>query len=169
MSFSASATQLTRRNPADYFYSAAEHRSRGALWPIFAPARRRNSVQRQIQKRALNYLKNWHVFSFARSRAFSESRSHKAQTFALRFGDCQDEFRYRFPDYSGVRAKQNEQRYRSKCCWVSAANLLRSQFDQVNAESRAPLNPATPHQDSVLYFARLQFAGRFQRNAEHTL
>jgi Nucleotidyl transferase AbiEii toxin, Type IV TA system len=40
MSFSASATQLTRRNPADYFYSAAEHRSRGALWPIFAPARR---------------------------------------------------------------------------------------------------------------------------------
>jgi hypothetical protein len=23
----------------DYFYSAAEHRSRGALWPSFAPAR----------------------------------------------------------------------------------------------------------------------------------
>ena len=22
----------------DYFYSAAKHRSRGALWPIFAPA-----------------------------------------------------------------------------------------------------------------------------------
>ena len=28
------------QNPAvDYFYSAAEHRSRGALWPRFAPAR----------------------------------------------------------------------------------------------------------------------------------
>jgi hypothetical protein len=38
MSFSAFAIQLTKRNPADYFYSAAEHRSRGALWPIFAPA-----------------------------------------------------------------------------------------------------------------------------------
>jgi len=39
MSFSAFAIQLTKRNPADYFYSAATHRSRGALWPIFAPAR----------------------------------------------------------------------------------------------------------------------------------
>ena len=29
------------QDPAvDYFYSAATHRSRGALWPIFAPARR---------------------------------------------------------------------------------------------------------------------------------
>jgi hypothetical protein len=36
-----SARQLRSRNqvPAmDYFYSAAKHRSRGALWPIFAPA-----------------------------------------------------------------------------------------------------------------------------------
>ncbi len=35
------ARQLRSRNqvPAvDYFYSAAKHRSRGALWPIFAPA-----------------------------------------------------------------------------------------------------------------------------------
>jgi hypothetical protein len=39
MSFSAFAIQLTKQNPADYFYSAATHRSRGALWPIFAPAR----------------------------------------------------------------------------------------------------------------------------------
>jgi integral membrane sensor domain MASE1 len=39
MSFSAFAIQLTKRNPADYFYSAATPRSRGALWPIFAPAR----------------------------------------------------------------------------------------------------------------------------------
>ena len=31
--------QLTKQNPADYFYSAAAPRSRGALWPIFAPAR----------------------------------------------------------------------------------------------------------------------------------
>ncbi len=48
MSFSAFAIQLTKRNPADYFYSAATHRSRGALWPIFAPARI-SLVQRAVE------------------------------------------------------------------------------------------------------------------------
>jgi len=50
MSFSASAIQLTKRNPADYFYSAATHRSRGALWPIFAPARIPPRPPRQGQR-----------------------------------------------------------------------------------------------------------------------
>src|SRR5664280_836981 len=39
MNYAAHATSSRNQNPADYFYSAATHRSRGVLWPIFTPAR----------------------------------------------------------------------------------------------------------------------------------
>src|ERR1039458_7602562 len=39
MNYAAHATRSQNQNPADYFYSAAPHRSRGVLWPIFTPAR----------------------------------------------------------------------------------------------------------------------------------
>jgi hypothetical protein len=39
MNYAAHATRSQNQNPADYFYSAATHRSRGVLWPIFTPAR----------------------------------------------------------------------------------------------------------------------------------
>jgi hypothetical protein len=38
MNSAAYATSSQNQNPADYFYSAATHRSRGVLWPIFTPA-----------------------------------------------------------------------------------------------------------------------------------
>src|ERR1017187_6864150 len=38
MNYAAHATRSQNQNPADYFYSAATHRSRGVLWPSIAPA-----------------------------------------------------------------------------------------------------------------------------------
>src|ERR1017187_5670511 len=45
MNYAAHATSSRNQNPADYFYSAATHRSRGVLWLIFTPARIGQSVK----------------------------------------------------------------------------------------------------------------------------
>jgi 5-formaminoimidazole-4-carboxamide-1-beta-D-ribofuranosyl 5'-monophosphate synthetase len=39
MNYAAYATSSQNQNLADYSYSAATHRSRGVLWPMFTPGR----------------------------------------------------------------------------------------------------------------------------------
>ena len=68
MNYAAHATSSRNQNPADYFYSAATHRSRGVLWPIFTPARISSCVRKKERATACSfgvYLASSTSFAFS--------------------------------------------------------------------------------------------------------